>query len=158
MLTIKKIEEPGYELKLASTLFTEYANELNVDLCFQHFNKELENPLAKYGAPTGCLFIAFWNGEPAGCIALQATKSFETCEMKRLYIRPSFRKFGIGDKLVKLLIREARRLGYRKMLLDTLDILEPAIRLYQTNGFTTTLPYYSNPLPGVIYMELDLKL
>ncbi len=114
--------------------------------------------MAKYGAPTGCLFIAFWNGEPAGCIALQAIKSFETCEMKRLYIRPSFRKFGIGDKLVKLLIREALTIGYEKMLLDTLDILEPAIRLYQKNGFTATLPYYSNPLPRIIYMELDLKL
>lgn len=158
MLTINKIEEPGAELLLAITLFTEYAVELNVDLCFQNFDKELENPLLKYSAPTGCLFIAFWNGLPAGCIALQAIKPWAACEMKRLYIRPSFRNFGIGDQLVKSLIMEARRLGYGKVLLDTLDILKPAIHLYKQNGFVTTLPYYTNPLQGVVYMELDLNV
>lgn len=156
MLRIEDVTTYGPELALVRTLFSEYANELNVDLCFQKFDEELDQPLTKYGPPGGTLLLAYWNGEPAGCIALQLIKPGELCEMKRLYTRPSFRKFGIGEELVRVLVARAKALGYQRMLLDTLHKLQPAIKLYKRHGFVNTSAYYFNPLPGVVYMEKDL--
>ena len=141
---------------IASMLFLEYAAELNVDLCFQNFSKEVEDPLYKYGAPAGALFLTFFNNEPAGCIALQPIKLEHACEMKRLYVRPGFRKEGLATLLIQNLLERAKELGYKKMVLDTLDKLVPAIKLYRRYGFVETTSYYQNPLPGVIYMEKDL--
>lgn len=141
---------------IASMLFLEYAAELNVDLCFQNFSKEVEDPLSKYGPPAGALFIAFFNNEVAGCIALQPINQEHACEMKRLYVRPVFRKEGLATSLVQTLIERAKELRYKKMVLDTLDKLVPAIKLYKIHGFVETASYYQNPLPGVIYMAKDL--
>lgn len=135
------------------SLFEEYAKELNENLCFQSFDEELRNPLKKYGQPNGALLLAYWNNEPAGCIGLAPLKKEDSCEMKRLYVRPSYRKHGIGEELVKAILPEAVAKGYKKMLLDTLEKLQSAIRLYQKYGFTITSSYYSNPLTHVVYME-----
>jgi putative acetyltransferase len=156
MLRIEDVTTSGPQLDLIRTLFSEYASELNVDLCFQKFDEELDKPLKKYGPPAGALLLAFWNDQPAGCIALQEIRQGEVCEMKRLYTRPPFRKFGIGEELVKRLLTTARTLGYRKMVLDTLEKLQPAIKLYKRHGFVNISAYYFNPLPGVVYMEKEL--
>ena len=141
---------------IASMRCLGYAAELNVDLCFQKFAKEVEDPLSKYGAPAGALFLTYFKNEPAGCIALQPIKLEHACEMKRLYVRPNFRKEGLASLLVQALLDRAKELGYKKMVLDTLDKLVPAIKLYRRYGFVETTPYYQNPLPGVIYLEKDL--
>lgn len=141
---------------IASMLFLEYATELNVDLCFQNFSQELEDPLFKYGPPSGALFIAFYNNEPAGCIALQPISLAKTCEMKRLYVKPECRNMGIATTLVETLTNRAKELGYTRMVLDTLDKLVPAIALYKHHGFIETTSYYNNPLPGVVYMAKEL--
>lgn len=158
MLSIKHIVTNNDEIKAVKALFEEYSKELNENLCFQHFDEELENPLKKYGPPSGCLLLAFWNHEPAGCVAIQPLEEKETCEMKRLYVRPQYRKHGIADELVKLLLTDARERGYERMVLDTLNRLEPAIRLYVRYGFTHTSPYYKNPLANVVYMEKFLTI
>ena len=141
---------------IACMLFLEYTTELNVNLCFQNFSQELEDPLAKYGTPAGALFIAFYNNEPVGCIALQPISLTQTCEMKRLYVKPDFRNMGIATTLVEALSNRAKELGYTRMVLDTLDKLVPAIALYQRHGFIKTTSYYNNPLPGVVYMAKEL--
>ena len=156
MISIQKITSESPELETAKILFREYGDELNEDLCFQSFDAELENPLIKYGPPKGALFIANWNGEVAGCIALQPLSEAGVCEMKRLYVRPGFRKFGIGDELIKQLLETAKEIGYTKMVLDTLERLQAATRLYQRHGFINTSAYYPNPLPEVVYMERQL--
>lgn len=156
MVKIEKIETEGQALDNARLLFKEYAEELNENLCFQSFDDELKYPLKKYGAPSGSLFVAFINTEPAACIAMQPLSAPGTCEMKRLYVRPSYRKRGIGDELVKVLLEDAKQKGYIKMVLDTLERLQPAIKLYQRHGFVNASAYYKNPLPNVVYMEKDL--
>lgn len=158
MLSIHHIEHPFQKLDSVRDLFAEYAEELGVDLDFQKFEEELKDPLQKYGPPDGSLLVAYWYNEPAGCIALQALPNDEgICEMKRLYVRPQYREHGIGDDLIKKLITEGSRKGYRKMVLDTLMKLKEAIRLYEMNGFETTSAYYLNPLPEVVYMERNLE-
>jgi GNAT superfamily N-acetyltransferase len=156
MLSIKHITQHDADLETARHLFKEYADELAVDLCFQSFDEELQNPLKKYGAPSGSLIMAFWNGEPVGTVALQALEEEGVCEMKRLFVQSPFRKFGIGEALVKAILIEAQKLGYAKMKLDTLERLKPAIALYLKRGFIITTAYYHNPLSEVVYMECNL--
>ena len=157
MLDIQKVTTEGPALESIKSLFKAYLGELNEDLCFQSFDSEIENPLYKYSAPTGALFIAFYNATPVGCIALQPLQETQTCEMKRLYVVPDCRKLGVGDALVQALIQEAQMLGYTTMKLDTLERLQAALKLYLKYGFETVTAYYDNPLPGVVYMKKNLR-
>ena len=156
MLDIQKVTTEGPALESIKSLFKAYLGELNEDLCFQSFNTEIDNPLYKYSAPNGALFIAYYNAIPVGCIALQPLQEAQTCEMKRLYVEPQYRNLKIGDALVKVLLQEAQLLGYTTMKLDTLERLQAAIQLYQKFGFETVTAYYDNPLPSVVYMQKKL--
>ena len=153
MIRLEHITEANAELETVRQLFLDYQQELNADLCFQSFEAELKDPLKKYGPPTGSLLLAYYQDQPAGCIALQPLPEAGVCEMKRLYVVPSFRKFGIGRKLVQAILDDAKALGYHTMKLDTLDRLQPAIQLYKDFGFTDASAYYANPLEGVVYMQ-----
>src|SRR6185436_15134010 len=156
MLRIKHIIEEGEELNIIRDLFREYEKELDEDICFQSFEEELKDPLKKYGPPSGDLLLANWNNQAVGCIALTKLKDDGACEIKRLYVRPAFRKNKIGKILVEKLIASAKGKGYTKMRLDSLFKLGTAIRLYQGFGFMNTSAYYDNPLSGVVYMEKEL--
>lgn len=153
MIRLEHITEANAELETVRQLFLDYQQELNADLCFQSFEAELKDPLKKYGPTTGSLLLAYYQDQPAGCIALQPLPEAGVCEMKRLYVVPSFRKFGIGRKLVQAILDDAKALGYHTMKLDTLDRLQPAIQLYKDFGFTDASAYYANPLEGVVYMQ-----
>jgi ribosomal protein S18 acetylase RimI-like enzyme len=157
MLDIQKVTTEGPALESIKSLFKAYLLELNEDLCFQSFDSEIDNPLYKYSAPTGALFIAYHNATPIGCIALQPLQDPQTCEMKRLYVAPQYRKMGAGDSLIKALLFEAQTLGYTTMKLDTLERLQAALKLYIKFGFETVTAYYDNPLPGVVYMQKELR-
>lgn len=156
MLRIKHIVEQGKELDIIRELFREYEKELDENICFQSFEEELKDPLKKYGPPSGDLMLAYWEDEVAGCIALTKMKDHRVCEMKRLYVKPNFRKNKIGKMLVEDLLNSAIEREYKIMRLDTLLKLQPAIRLYEQLGFKNISPYYHNPLEGVVYMEKEL--
>jgi putative acetyltransferase len=159
MVAIGAVTTEGKELDIVRELFTGYQKELGEDLCFQSFADELRDPLKKYGAPSGIIYLARWNGEVAGCVALMPLPDAEgkkTCEMKRLYVKPGYRAHGIGRKLVEQLLAAAIEMNYDVMKLDTLSRLEPAIHLYRQYGFKDTSAYYPNPLPGVVYMQKEL--
>jgi putative acetyltransferase len=156
MVKIVRVENKGEGLDTARKLFIEYATELNENLSFQKFDDELKDPLGKYGKPAGRLLIAYWQDVAVGCVALQSVAQPGVCEMKRLYVQPNYRKFGIGQLLVQSILQEAKILGYKKMVLDTLGRLQAALKLYVETGFVNTSAYYANPLPGVVFMEKDL--
>jgi len=137
-------------------LFREYEQFLAVDLCFQNFEEELAGLPGKYAAPEGALLIAIDGQESAGCVALRKLED-GVCEMKRLFIRPVYRKQGLGRVLARRIIEEAGLLGYKWMRLDTLERLTEAMRLYESLGFRRINPYYENPLPDVVYWELKLE-
>lgn len=139
----------------AKQLFIEYQQFLGVDLCFQSFDAELLQLETMYTAPEGALLLATVEGNYAGCVAIRY-KSELTCEMKRLYVKDGYQKHGIGKKLVLEIMQCAGRLGYKKIILDTLERLQPALKLYSSLGFTTTGAYYQNPLTGVIYLQKEL--
>ena len=137
-------------------LFIEYANWLEVDLCFQNFNQELADLPGRYAPPEGCLLLATQGTEVAGCVALRKIGD-GVCEMKRLYVRPAYRGKGAGRMLAQAVIDAARKCGYQRMRLDTLPSMKAAIGLYESLDFRRIEPYYHNPSGCPVFMELDLR-
>jgi shikimate dehydrogenase len=147
--------EGAADMAAAARLFREYQAWLGADLCFQGFEQELASLPGRYAPPGGALFLAESAGEAFACVAVRGLDA-DTCEMKRLYVPEGWRGTGLGRRLAGAAIAAARRAGYRRMRLDTLERLREANALYQSLGFRRCAPYYANPLEGVVYWELDL--
>jgi GNAT superfamily N-acetyltransferase len=148
--------ETAEQIEQARGLFREYEASINLDLCFQSFDEELANLPGKYAAPDGRLFLAFSDERLAGCIALRKLED-GICEMKRLFVRDRFRGQKIGVRLIEKLFEEARRIGYRKMRLDTFPAkMGKAVGLYESYGFYTIPAYYHNPFGETLFMEKNL--
>lgn len=157
-LQIVAAETPE-QLADARALFKEYAAALGVDLCFQNFEAELAGLPGSYAAPGGALLLALVDGQLAGCVALRALPDADypnACEMKRLYVRPAFRRFGLGRLLAQALMDLASQAGHSTLLLDTLDDMEAARGLYVSLGFEEIPPYYFNPIAGAHYLKAEL--
>ncbi|MBD5520224.1 MAG: GNAT family N-acetyltransferase [Lachnospiraceae bacterium] len=143
-------------------LFSEYTNMLIENdnmiqkyLNIQHYDEEIKHLETKYGLPYGRLYLAYYDGEAAGCIGLRKIDE-QNCEMKRYYVRPEFRGKKIGNQLIQQIITDAKEIGYSYMLLDTLPFLENAIFVYKKFGFYEIECYNDSPMSTSIYMKLDL--
>jgi ribosomal protein S18 acetylase RimI-like enzyme len=149
--------ESAKQIEQVRELFLEYASSLGFSLCFQDFDKELATLPGDYAPPEGRLLLVEVDGKAAGCGALHRL-DVDTCEMKRLYVRPQFRGQRLGRILTERLISEARSMGYKAMRLDTVaDKMREAVELYRRLGFREIAPYRENPIPSALYMELRLK-
>jgi putative acetyltransferase len=140
----------------ARELFQEYAQSLGVNLCFQNFEQELAGLPGHYAQPDGRLLLAEYELQLAGCVALHKWED-GICEMKRLYLRPSFRGKGLGRAIAEKIITDARSIGYRRMRLDTIEpLMKDAVEMYRKLGFREIAAYRPNPIVGAMYMELQL--
>jgi GNAT superfamily N-acetyltransferase len=158
-IEIKLAYDSDHEIK---ELFLEYTEMLVENdpgfakyLELQNYDSELEYLTEKYGLPDGRLYIVQINNTLAGCIGLKKINN-ENCEMKRLYVRPKFRGHKIANKLVQIIIDDAKSIGYKAMLLDTLPFLQGAIHIYEKFGFYEIESYNNSPMDTSIYMKLDL--
>lgn len=124
-------------------------------LKIQHYDDELAHLENKYGLPDGRLYLLYYNDTLAGCIGLRKLNN-DNCEMKRLYIRSDFRGKQLGNYLVKKIISDAREIGYKSILLDTMPFLTNAIKLYKKYKFYEIERYNDSPIDSTIYMKLDL--
>jgi putative acetyltransferase len=144
-------------LAAARNLFERYAASLGFDLAFQGFAAELAGLPGDYSPPAGRLLLGRVDGAPAGCVAMRPlVEPRGVCEMKRLYVLPEYRGFGLGRLLAERVVEEARAAGYERMRLDTVPAMRDAQALYERIGFRDIPAYRENPIPGTRYLELEL--
>lgn len=153
---IRPAEAPA-DMATVRALFLEYADWLQVDLCFQGFEAELASLPGKYAPPAGGLWLALVDGAVAGIVGLRPLGDEGVSELKRLWIRPGYRGHGLGRRLVETAIGAARAAGYARLCLDTLPVMAEAHALYASLGFQEIPAYYENPESGVRYLELELS-
>jgi len=144
------------QIEAVRGLLLEYWCSRGLSLTVFNFDRELAELPGEYAPPSGRLWLASYNGEPVGCVALRQLQPY-ICEMKRLYLGHQVRGRGFGRQLAEAAISEARLIGYKKMRLDTiLPGMQEAVALYLQLGFTEIAPYRNNPLEGARYLELEL--
>lgn len=136
-------------------LFVEYAEAIQVDLCFQQFDEELEKLPGRNAPPAGELLLAYAGEDLAGCVGMRDLGE-GIAEMKRLFVRPAYRSARLGRRLVEQVIKVAKERGYQRMRLDTLASMESAIGLYRSLGFVEIESYCHNPIVGARYFEVSL--
>ena len=152
---IEEVNSPG-QLLSVKALLKEYWNSLGFDRGTFSFGEELDGLPGAYVRPHGRLAMATVSGEAVGCIALRQF-DVHSCEMKRLFVRPSARGRGIAQNLLEWLVSEARSEGYSVMLADTLPRMGAALQLYERFGFKRIEPYSAAPTPGAIYLQIKLR-
>ena len=147
--------ESAAEWDQVRELFREYWDSFGFSPCFQGFETEVAGLPGAYAPPGGALVLALVEGQAAGCAALRRFDA-QRCEAKRLYVRPRFRGLGMGRALLDWVIAEARTIGYREMVGDTIPQMAVALAMYDRAGFERTGPYAEAPTPGAIYLRLKL--
>ena len=145
-------EELGHARSLFRAYAAEFAGSIAEVLCHQGFDAEVAGLPGRYAPPSGCLLLAMEGDIPIGCVALRELGD-GTCEMKRLYVTPKYRGRALGRLLVEEVLRRAERMGYRRMVLDSLPEMEGALALYRRHGFVETAPYWGHPTGHAIFME-----
>lgn len=154
MIEIRPARWPD-DAPVVRALFREYADGLGIDLGFQDFEAELHALPGKYEPSAGRLLLAWRDDEALGCVALRPVDR-ETCEMKRLYVRPGARGTQLGRRLAERVCDEARAAGYRRICLDTLSTMDAARGLYVSLGFEPIEPYVFNPIAGAMFLGREL--
>jgi len=165
MLTISQVYSEA-QIIAVRELLREYtawvftlAPDSNKAPTFEGLDDELATLPGVYKPPAGCLLLAMWNEQPAGCVSLKGHDA-ATSELKRLYVRPTFRGLEIGKRLVKMLVEEARKSGYQRIVLDSHISMKKAHAIYQEVGFTvvsTPDDFPEDLKPIVVFMECDLS-
>jgi enamine deaminase RidA (YjgF/YER057c/UK114 family)/GNAT superfamily N-acetyltransferase len=145
--------ETGEDITEIKELFMQYGASEGYEYDFDGFDKEVESVAEVYAPPKNRLFLARYDGQPAGCVALKHIND-EVCEMKRQFVRPDFRGQGIGKGLALKVIEEARKMGYKRVRLDTAKSMKNALLLYYSLGYKDAAPYKS--VEGAMFLELKL--
>lgn len=135
-----------------------YLDSLGFDIGFQGLDPELADPAGSYGPPTGAALLALdGEGRAAGFTGVRRFgKAVGDAELKRMYVAPEARGLGLGRALCEAAIAEARRLGHRRLLLDSRTSLVAACTLYRSLGFVDVEPYRHNPFDDAVFLVLDL--
>ena len=121
----------------------------------QKVQDEANDLPGEYVIPKGCILLAKYKGVIAGCVAVSEIAE-ELCELKRMYVKPQFRRIGIGKRLADAVIEKAVQLKYKRMRLSTSEFFIGAKELYVSLGFKETGHIEGSPLKNSVYMELKL--
>ena len=129
---------------------------VDVNEMLNHSTSEMD----LFFAPTGRLLLAKEGERVAGTAFLKKLRE-DTCEIKRMYVRPEFRGKKVGKNLLSQLIQDAKLIGYSKILLDSAIYMEKAHSLYRSMGFIEVDRYPESEMDldfqkYMVYMELKL--
>jgi GNAT superfamily N-acetyltransferase len=150
-----ELVEAGDALATVRVLLREYWDSFGFTPCFQNFGDELAGLPGAYAPPDGRIALASVDGEPAGCIALRRVDALRA-EVKRLYVRPAFRGLSLGRALMEWVMDQARAIGYREIVGDTMPVMRDALALYERMGFERGGPCAEQPTEGAIYIRKRL--
>jgi len=117
--------------------------------------EEIRGLPGEYRPPRGALLLVREGTELIGCGALRPLGP-GVGELKRIYLRSGHRGRGLGRRLTLRLVARARRLGYDRLLLDTLPAMTRAIALYRSLGFAPVPPCWDHPFPGALFFGMEL--
>jgi putative acetyltransferase len=143
------------EYAAAAILFSEYAAAININLDFQHFDNELATLQQMYAVPQGGIILCREAAAYIACVAVRKINE-EVAELKRMFVQPQYQGKGVGKILLEKSLALARQCGYKKIRLDTLNYMRPAIELYKAHGFYEIPAYYHNPIATAVYFEKEL--
>ncbi|MEO6550798.1 MAG: GNAT family N-acetyltransferase [Ferruginibacter sp.] len=143
------------EYAAAAILFKEYAASININLDFQHFDKEITTLKEMYAPSEGGIILAKSGEEIIGCAAIRKLGEQEA-ELKRMYVKPGQQSLGIGRNLLIAALDLASKCNYKVVKLDTLNHMLAAIHLYKQYGFYEVPAYYQNPIATALYFEKKL--
>lgn len=137
-----------------------FEREFNVSINVDELVENDIPKLSQFAAPSCGLFIAKVDGQNAGCAGFRQNNQ-STAEIKRMYVKPEYRRQGIGRALLQTIIDEATKLGYTKIRLDTGSFAKEAQKLYRSFGFQEIPPYSESDIPELlhpkwVFMELVL--
>lgn len=117
-----------------------YATERGFD---ETFEADVAQIVADYARSHDAEREAFWVAEALGrrvgcvaCVRQQTDDGVETAQLRILLVEPSARGMGVGRRLVEECVEFARKAGYARMMLLTVDGLTAAHRIYREAGFT----------------------
>ncbi len=141
------------QMEAVRELFQQYGSSQGFEYDFEGFDQEVANLDKLYAPPANRLFLATYDGVPAGCVAMLKIND-EVCELKRQFVRPEYRGQGIGKGLAMKVIEEARKMGYKRVRLDTAKSMKNALLLYYSLGYHDTQPY--KDVEGAMFLEMQL--
>lgn len=119
-------------------------------------DEEIATLPGAYGPPRGALFLALEEGRSVGCGALRELPK-NVAELKRVYVRPKARGNGLGRRITVAALNEARRMGYARVVLDTLPNMTAAIAIYRKMGFVPIGAYWAHPVEGALFFQYRLR-
>jgi GNAT superfamily N-acetyltransferase len=137
---------------------------LNEEWISRHFTLEakdretLGDPENSVLLKGGHIFMVYADGAPVGCVAL-IPMSRGVYELSKMAVSPHLRGQGIGRRLLRHAIDQARLLGAGFLVLGTSTRLPSAVHLYESMGFRHVRPETLPPIPYTradIFMELKL--
>ncbi len=144
------IAKTNEDYKTAASLFKEYAAWLNIDLGFQHFEKELKGLKEMYAEADCGIILCKKENNFIACVAIRKINT-DIAELKRMFVKPAYQQKGTGKELLEKAIKLAGDLQYSYIRLDTLNYMTPAINLYKQYGFYKIEAYYNNPNKTAVY-------
>ena len=116
--------------------------------------------ISKFQPPYGQLILAIYEGKVCGLGSLKSINP-EIGEIKRMFVDPTIRRIGAGRAILEGPLVEAKKVGYKKVRLDSPKFMEAAHSLYRSFGFRDIGAYSEMEIPEVfkdylLFMELDL--
>jgi len=135
-----------------------YNEDIDIDKMINHSMSEIDKGI--FSPPHGRLMLAKEEGQTAGIACMKKIRE-DTCEIKRIYVRPGYRGKKIGQKLLDQLIQSVKEIGYSKILLDSARFMKEAHSLYRSAGFKEIEIYSETEMTEdfqkhMVYMELKL--
>lgn len=121
------------------------AHGISPEMVLELFHSDDEDDVAsKYSEPDQKIFIARWEGEPAGCVAFERHGD-DALELHKFFVDARFRGKGVGRALIGAALAEASKSDRKTIMLHTTRYMKNAVAIYESFGFQRCPPFRQVP-------------